>query len=189
MADPESRDARLGCLMAAAQGGDAEAYRELLEAITPRVRRWVRRRGGFLGDGSVEDIVQDVLLSLHAARATYDPARPFVPWLMAIVRNRLADHARTYARRGSRELSLEERVTSEGAEAKFSQADPWMAGALARAILVLPEGQRQAITLLKLQELSLKEASVLTGHSVGALKLSTHRAIAALRRALGGSSR
>jgi RNA polymerase sigma-70 factor (ECF subfamily) len=60
--------------------------------------------------------------------------------------------------------------------------------ALARAIEALPPGQRQAVQLLKLQELSLKEASVATGLSVGALKVATHRAMASLRRALGGES-
>jgi DNA-directed RNA polymerase specialized sigma24 family protein len=42
--------------------------------------------------------------------------------------------------------------------------------------------------LLKLRELSLKEASAATGLSTGALKLATHRAIASLRRALRGTN-
>jgi RNA polymerase sigma-70 factor, ECF subfamily len=49
----------------------------------------------------------------------------------------------------------------------------------------LPPGQRQAIELLKLRELSLKEASAVSGASVGALKVAVHRGIAALRKALG----
>ena len=57
---------------------------------------------------------------------------------------------------------------------------------LQRAIQALPTGQRQAIELLKLQELSLKEASAASGQSVGALKVATHRAMAAVRKALGG---
>ena len=59
--------------------------------------------------------------------------------------------------------------------------------ALAQAIQALPPGQRQAVELLKLRELSLKEASALTGMSIGALKIATHRAIASLRRALQGT--
>jgi RNA polymerase sigma-70 factor (ECF subfamily) len=60
--------------------------------------------------------------------------------------------------------------------------------ALHHAIRALPAGQRQAIELLKLQEMSLKEASVATGTSVGALKVATHRAIVSLRRMLGVAS-
>jgi RNA polymerase sigma-70 factor (ECF subfamily) len=57
--------------------------------------------------------------------------------------------------------------------------------ALHAAVRALPEGQRQAIDLLKLKELSLKEATEISGTSVGALKVATHRAMATLRRTLG----
>jgi RNA polymerase sigma-70 factor, ECF subfamily len=59
--------------------------------------------------------------------------------------------------------------------------------ALQAAIEALPEGQRQAIQLLKLKELSLKEASLATGMSVAALKVASHRAIKRLRALLQGS--
>jgi DNA-directed RNA polymerase specialized sigma24 family protein len=56
--------------------------------------------------------------------------------------------------------------------------------ALKEAIRALPHGQRHAIEMLKLQGLSLKEAAAASGMSIGALKIATHRAIGALRRAL-----
>jgi RNA polymerase sigma-70 factor (ECF subfamily) len=58
--------------------------------------------------------------------------------------------------------------------------------ALAQAMADLPPRQRQAIELIKLRELSLKEASVVSGTSVGALKVAVHRGIATLRRVLTG---
>ena len=58
------------------------------------------------------------------------------------------------------------------------------AEALRRAIQDLPPGQRDAIEMLKLREMSLKEAAAASGTSVGALKVSVHRAIATLRKAL-----
>ena len=85
-------------LMQAAQAGDVQAYARLLKGITPRVHGMVRRQRQFLPAADIEDLVQDVLISLHAVRATYDPGRPFMPWLMAITRNRLADGARRYVR-------------------------------------------------------------------------------------------
>ena len=48
----------------------------------------------------------------------------------------------------------------------------------------LPPGQRQALELIKFRETSLKEASALTGISIGALKVSVHRATKTLRRSL-----
>ena len=70
-------DARLAALMHAAQEGDSAAYRELLQTVTPYIRRIVAHRRGFAGREDVEDLVQDILLSLHAAGATYDRRRPF----------------------------------------------------------------------------------------------------------------
>ena len=69
-------------------------YVTLLRAITPRIRQLVRRRRTFLGESDVEDVVQEVLLSIHAVRATYDPARPFVPW---VVRDRSASSRRRWS--------------------------------------------------------------------------------------------
>jgi RNA polymerase sigma-70 factor (ECF subfamily) len=185
----EARDERLRDLMRAAQDGDGDAYRELLTAITPRVRRLIRTRRAFLDQQDIEDLVQDVLLSLHAVRHTYDPARPFFPWLLAIVRNRLVDAARRYARQKGRELAVDDLDVTFGdlVSNTSDEGAPGDEEALAEAIRRLPDGQRQAIELLKLREMSLKEAAAYTGSSVSALKVATHRAMASLRRALGAT--
>jgi RNA polymerase sigma-70 factor (ECF subfamily) len=188
MTAPLPSDDRLGGLMRAAQAGDSTAYVELLRAITPRIRRIVTRQRGFAGAEEVEDLVQEVLLSIHAVRATYDTSRPFMPWLLAIVRNRLADGARRYARTSGREVRFDDVTFSEPA----TNPDQDLSGdveAVEAAVRALPAGQRQAIELLKLQELSLKEAAAASGSSVGALKVATHRAMTTLRKALGGRRR
>lgn len=175
----------LAALMSAAQNGNADAYSRFLHAITPRVRRLVRRQRAFAGREDVEDLVQDVLLSVHAARATYDSRRPFMPWLQAIVRNRLVDAARRYAKSRAHEVHVDDLdVTFADRTTNPPVVTPGDVDALKQAIETLPAGQREAIELLKLQERSLKEASVETGASVGALKVATHRAMAALRKAL-----
>ncbi len=173
--------------MARAQKGDSDAYVTLLRAITPRIRQIVRTRRRFIGDSDVEDIVQEVLLSVHAVRATYDPARPLMPWLSAIVRYRLADAGRRHVRQGAHEIGVDNLdVTFEAPVANTREETFGDPEVLAQAIQALPPGQRQAVELLKLRELSLKEASALTGTSIGALKIATHRAMASLRRALRG---
>jgi RNA polymerase sigma factor (sigma-70 family) len=185
MADPETHEERLAALMRSAQGGDADAYAALMQELAVRVRRIVRYRRAFLEHADVEDLVQEVLLSVHAVRATYDASRPFIPWLLAITRNRLADAARRYARHGAHEVAVEDLdVTffSENTNAlTATYGDP---DALRTAIAELPAGQRSAIEMLKLREMSLKEAAVASGTSVGALKVATHRAMDALRRKL-----
>jgi RNA polymerase sigma-70 factor (ECF subfamily) len=171
--------------MRAAQTGDAEAYVELLTRVTPLIRRVVQRRRVFLASDDVEDLVQDVLLSIHAVRATYDPARPFIPWLLAIIRNRLADGARRHMRVAAHEIAVDDLdVTFFAHEANLSEKECGDPEALRRVIAALPAGQRQAIELLKLQGLSLKEAAATSGSTVGALKVASHRAMAALKRML-----
>jgi RNA polymerase sigma-70 factor (ECF subfamily) len=171
--------------MRSAQGGDADAYAALMQELAVRVRQIVRHRRAFLERADVEDLVQDVLLSVHAVRATYDTTRPFIPWLLAITRNRLADAARRYARHGAHEVAVDDLDVTFFSESTNSltttYGDP---DALKEAIADLPAAQRSAIEMLKLREMSLKEAAAASGTSVGALKVATHRAMDALRRKL-----
>ncbi|MGH7247711.1 MAG: sigma-70 family RNA polymerase sigma factor [Pseudomonadota bacterium] len=178
-------DRDLADLMRSAQAGNARDYAQLLHAITPRLRSYLRGQRRFFGAEGIEDLVQDVLLSLHAVLATYDPSRPFMPWLLAIARNRLADSARRYARHSAHEVqvaALPENVPDQEADIDAGEyRDP---EALLQAIQELPRGQRQAIEMLKLREMSLREAAAASGASTGSLKVSVHRAMRALRRAL-----
>jgi RNA polymerase sigma factor (sigma-70 family) len=180
-----AEDTHLVALMSRVQAGDSDAYEALLDDLVPRIRSLVQRRRGFVGSEEVDDLVQDILLSVHAARATYDPKRPFLPWLLSIARNRLADAARRYARRSAHEVLVDEiDVTFRSDEANSLTEGYRDPQALKRAIGALPGGQRTAIEFLKLQGMSLREAANASGTSIGALKVATHRAMSALRKML-----
>jgi RNA polymerase sigma-70 factor (ECF subfamily) len=169
-------------LMARAQNGDADAYRCLLGEITPYVRSLAARQHRDPGD--VEDAVQDVLLTVHAVRQTYDPTRPFGPWLLTIANRRLVDRLRRLQRLKSREAAFTaEHETFPAARANMD-TEISARRELAAALEGLPVGQRRAIRLLKLEELSLKEAAAASGMSVAALKAATHRALRNLRKKL-----
>lgn len=182
-------DRRLASLMRAAQDGDKAAYARLLSEVACKLRQFVQRRSPFLQPSDVEDIVQEVLISLHVGRATYDPTRPFLPWLLGITRNRMADAARRQARRWAHEVTDQEAVeTFLDRDTNIpvnTNGDP---EALRRAIRDLPEGQRHAVELLKLREMSLKEAAGATGMTIGALKAAMHRALRTLRTVLGNEA-
>ncbi len=185
MNESNADDGTLASLMKAAQAGDTAAYARLLRGVMPLVRNAVRRARGFLGAADVEDLVQDVLLSLHAVRATYDPERPFLPWLLAITHNRLADGARRYARRSAHEVQVDELPVTFADDTANTWTERYGdADALRLAIERLPPGQRTAVELLKLKELSLREAAAASGMSIGALKVSMHRAMASLNKVL-----
>jgi RNA polymerase sigma-70 factor (ECF subfamily) len=170
-------------LMARAQDGDRIAYRRLLEEITPYLRSLAAHR---TPSGEAEDAVQDILLTLHAVRHTYDPGRPFGPWLLAIARRRIADRLRHHGRIAAAETALgpeHETIVATGPNLYALLAGRRR---LRDAIERLPPGQRQAVLLLKLRELSLKQAAAASGMSVGALKVASHRALKALRAMLDG---
>jgi RNA polymerase sigma factor (sigma-70 family) len=182
---PRDRDLDWSILMARGQRGESDAYCRLLEEITPYLRSLAARRHRDPSD--IEDAVQDIIVTVHAIRATYDPTRPFAPWLVAIANRRLIDRLRRQGRRRAREIqisdehetfvdpraNLEERAEQRGLEAAVDR---------------LPKGQQQAIRLLKLKEMSLAEASVASGLSIAALKVATHRAVKSLREMLSKRS-
>ncbi|MBK8174767.1 MAG: sigma-70 family RNA polymerase sigma factor [Rhodospirillales bacterium] len=172
--------------MAAAQDGDTGAYQQLLCEIAPLLRRVAARRLYSAPAADIEDVVQDVLLSVHAVRHTYDPARPFLPWLMAIQRHRLADWMRRSMRRSANEVAVESlEVTFAERAANTDDEETIDRKEIHAAVAGLPPAQRRAIELLKLKEMSLKEAAQETGMTETALKVATHRGIKALRALLG----
>ncbi|KVN16619.1 MULTISPECIES: sigma-70 family RNA polymerase sigma factor [unclassified Burkholderia] len=169
-------------LMARAQAGDRDAYRRLLASVTPYLRRFAARHG--VHADAVEDVVQDILITVHEVRRTYDPGRPFGPWLVAIAGRRVVDALRRSGRAAAREVPLDpehETLPADGANLMEETAD---ARTLRDMLGRLPAGQRDAIRLLKLEEMSLKEAALATGMTVVALKVAVHRGIATLRRLL-----
>src|SRR5258707_4605028 len=136
----EGKDREFGALMERAQDGDRIAYASLLKEVAPIVKRVLQSRMGFLSPADREDIVQDILLSLHAARATYDPERPFTPWLMTIIHNRTVDHARRYSRRSANEVLVDELPTHISDDKADRTASAYGDGdALRQAVKRLPK--------------------------------------------------
>ncbi len=169
-------------LMEAAQSGDRVAYERLLLAILPVLRRLVSVR---LGEpAGVEDVVQNVLLSIHRARHTYQPGRPFGAWMRAIARNAVVDSQRRRSVRVRREHPLSE--LEELPDTAPPAPAQGLSGPLRRALESLPAGQKQAVELIHVHELSVAEAAKQVGITPGALKVRAHRGYRALRALLSG---
>jgi RNA polymerase sigma-70 factor (ECF subfamily) len=179
------QDSRLRELMIAAQNGHRPAYETLLRECVPMIRRMARQHGA--GPDALDDIVQDVLLTIHRARHTYDPARPFIVWVSMIVHRRAVDAIRRRARRQEHEThSPDDYEAYAEPQTPYQELGGGRAMARVReAIEDLPEAQREAISRLALKEQSLQEAARETGRSAGSLKVNLHRALKALRARLG----
>jgi RNA polymerase sigma-70 factor (ECF subfamily) len=161
-------DATLSSLMAAAQRGERDAYRVLLSESSRWLARFFSRK---VPPGQVDDLVQDVLLSVHAKRASYDPMRPFLPWLAAIARYRWVDHLRRVYR-------LEEQALDDHDVSKDSEEEAVIARfSLDRLFARIPNNQVQAIELVKIQGLSIQEAANRCGQSESAIKVNIHRGL------------
>src|SRR5215475_3149552 len=162
--------------MACVQDGNREDYRALLEDIGPLLLGWLRR---WLADSAdLADVYQDTLVHLHRARHTYDPARPFEPWLFAIARHCAADH-------GRRQYQRRWEVLVDDLPELAAEPEPDRSG-LVEALQSLPRPQREAFSMLKLEGLSVGAAASRAGVTPGALKVRAHRAYKTLKALLGG---
>lgn len=166
--------------------GNSQSFTQLYERLAPRVC-------GFLGSlcrdqRLAEDLTQTTFLKVHRARETFVRGSKVEPWIFAIARRTLLDEKRRQHRRP-------EDLTTDGGmpepehvsnyEEPTSRLDPEQERALYQSLSRLPDPQKEAITLLKLQGLSMQEAATVAGTTVGAMKLRAHRAYEALRAAMG----
>jgi len=183
---PDNEDgAQWGAWMTRAQQGDREAYQAVLIAMTPYLRSIARRLLG--QDQDVEDVAQEILIVVHDIRHTYEPGRPFKPWLSTIATRRCIDQLRRRTRRLQHEIAEDGDldVTSSTHDSPEDHvARDQSDRELREAVDGLPGRQREAIRLLRLQELSLNEAAARSEQSIGSLKVACHRAIKGLQRAL-----
>ena len=162
-----SDEATLSRLMRAAQGGDTIAYRQLLGLLVPLLPRWFRRQ---LAPAGLDDVVQDALFAVHQRRASWDPARPFLPWLAAIARYRWIDRLRRASLRNHDQL-FDDIAVESGESALIGRLG------CDRLLALLPGGQAAAIRAVKIEGLSVAEASAQLGQSESMVKVNVHRGL------------
>jgi len=165
--------------------GDAAQYRAFLEGLTGHMRAYLRRRLPKAQD-DVEDILQETLLAVHNARHTYREGQPLTAWLHAIARYKLMDFFRAHARREA----LHDPFDDEH-ERIFAASDDEPANArrdIGVLLETLPDRHRLPIVFVKLQGLSVAEASLASGMSESAIKVGVHRGLKALAARLRGGA-
>ncbi len=163
-------ETQLKRLMLSGLDGDAGAHRRLLSLLSERLRAYFTYRMSS-APADVEDLVQEVLLSVHLRRESYDRTQPLTAWVFAIARYKLIDHWR---RRKIRQ------TTPLGDVADFLAADTVVSDDgldLTRALASLPPRQRALVENVKITGLSLSEAGGKAGVSEGAAKVALHRAL------------
>jgi RNA polymerase sigma-70 factor (ECF subfamily) len=131
-----------------------------------------------LDQAEVDDVCQEVLLAIFKSRHTYQPARPFEPWLFAIVRNVLAAYLLRSRLRTRWHEPMSE-IPEIGADDESS-----LAVELSDGLNQLPPNQLEALRLTKLSGFSIAEAAMHAGTSVSSMKVRVHRAYESLKKSI-----
>jgi len=167
-------------LMAQAQAGEQQAYTQLLTALVPVIRSLVRKK---IDDRVlVEDVIQDVLLTIHRIRHTYDPASPFLPWLVAITQARTIDALRRRGRQRHWEVRDDEAIMPPSMETASLPERQELREELVVCLQQLSTRQRRIVEHVHLKEMTLVEAALQNNLTVPAVKSLLHRALTNLRR-------
>lgn len=163
-------------LMLLGLSGDGSAQRRLLESCAERLRAYFGKR--LPGrDCDVEDLVQETLIAIHRRRASYDVRRPFTAWLHAIARYKLVDLLRSRQRRRALRFADPALLI----ETEYEAEELGVTCDVERLLDTLPEAQREAIRLTKLEGLTIAEAADRTGHSESNVKVLAHRGMKAMQ--------
>ncbi len=153
--------------MALSQAGDTSAHEEALRQCSTWLHRYFRGR---IHPDMVDDLVQETLFSVHRKCGTYDPARPFLPWLAAIARYRWIDRLRKmYRNDESDHTYIHESIDPEESIAAGISID--------RLLQLLPEKQARSIKLVKIDGHSVEEAARIAGQSQSSVKMNIMRGI------------
>lgn len=171
-----SRENDWAIWLRAALAGDADSYRRFLQAIAPFIRAIAR--SGCRGSGiesEVEDVVQEVLLTIHLKRGTWDMSRPVAPWVAAIARHKLIDAMRRRGRHVS--IPIEDVAESLPAE---DRAPELHAGEIDRLLAELKPTQEEIVRSISIEGGSIRETAGRLRMTEGAVRVALHRALRTL---------
>ena len=179
MVTSEDKYAAMTALFRAGLGGDQAAYGKFLTMIAPMLRRMVGRK---LAQSDVEDVTQEILISVHKARHTYDGERPIMPWLASIANFRITDHLRKHysqMRHQSVDIADYENMLSDVTEEAESNES------VDELLQDVPEKHKRILTLMHVEGYTAKEVGQQMGMNESAVKVAAHRAIKKIREKFG----
>jgi RNA polymerase sigma-70 factor, ECF subfamily len=161
-------------LMSAANGGDAAAYRKLLDALLPFLRKAVKtglmRNGGNASD--IEDVVQETLLAIHLKRHTWDPQRPLLPWVSAVAYYKVIDSLRRRA--PTKHVPIDDYMQTLDGSSEAPASDESVSLEL---LAFLSPRSRQIVEAITIEGVDARDVGTRLGMSEGAVRVALHRAL------------
>lgn len=187
--DPEAKQDIL--LMLAVQNGDTDAFRQLVDKHKNRVAAAIARMAGSQFDHS--ELAHEVFVKVWKSAARYQPSAKFTTWLLTIARNLVLNEIRHRTRHSA--LSLD--ATAPGEDHPIHQVqspdhtsparsleETELLAAIEKALASLPENQRTAIHLRRVEDLSYEEIAAVMETSVASIKSLIFRARSQLKELL-----
>ena len=175
-------------LIAEVLEGNPESFEPLVVKYQPRVfaiaRRYARR------EDEVEDIVQTVFMKAYSKLSSYRGDAPFEHWLMRTATFTCYDFLRKHQRNrewNATDLSTEENEWLENVGEDNSEKEASQAAAKAlvdRLLEGLKPDDRMIITMLDLEQKSVKEIAKLTDFTESNVKVRAHRAREKMKKIL-----
>jgi RNA polymerase sigma-70 factor (ECF subfamily) len=167
-----------GALAGRAAAGDERAFTALMRRHKDALYRFVRR---YVGDADeAYDLTQEAFAAAWGALASYDPARPFAPWLRRVALNKCRDWSRRRTVRRLLGLHVGEparlRAPDPAPDPERTTAGREALARLDRAIAALPDGLKAPLILTALEGLSREEAGAVLGLSAKAVEVRSYRA-------------
>lgn len=167
------------------QDGDAGAFRELYALVSPRLLGYLMKMTR--SRAVAEDLLQQTFLKVHRARGAYVRGADPLPWIYSIAHRTFIDEARKTKRAIVK--VADEDVPDVAAHVPDEPVDPELTKQALDALAQLPEQQREAVVLTKLDGKTVAEAAEIAGTTVGAMKVRAHRGYEALRKLLRGGKK
>lgn len=163
-------------LMAKAQQGDNRSYSQLLTELLQYLKPYVL--GKVKRDELADDIIQNVLLSIHNARHTFNTEKDFKPWLMAIVNNRILDYWRKHKRKFEKEVSIDN-FSLDGAASDITNIELEL---FEKALTHLNENQKAIFKLINIDGLSIPEVAKQLQMTESAVRVNAHRSFKRIQK-------
>lgn len=170
----------LDALLRAALQGDDRAYGAFLREAAAALRAFAFRRAPAAPGYDPEDLVQEILMAVHAKRHTWRQEEPLAPWLFAIARHKAVDAYRKHGRK--LEIDIEdfaEILACPVAEAVPTPRD------VSRAVESLDGRQRAVVASISVEGRSIGETAERLEITEGAVRIAFHRGLAAIAARFG----
>lgn len=163
-----------------ANNGDKKSYKSFLSHIEKMAYKYVKERISDID--SYDDIVQEILISIHQSRHTYNPSKNLNPWIYAIFHYRTTDHLRKIYRNKEDSIPEEdfEKIKEHFSVTKSIESNEL----INKAFKNLNEKQKKMVIMSKIEGHTAAEIAQKMNLNVNTVKVTIHRSLDKMRKVL-----